>query len=67
MERVESPTRTAAVEPRPSVLSGVPSAAAPPTDGGPRRVLADYNSVERLVESLRACKKVVVITGAGIR
>lgn len=34
---------------------------------GPREVLPDFNSLDKLVGLLRTCKRVVVVTGAGIR
>lgn len=45
--------------PRPTALA-VESA-------GPREVLSDFNSLDKLVGLLRTCKRVVVVTGAGIR
>lgn len=44
--------------------AGVPSQT--PYDG-PRSVLLDFNSMDKLVATLKACKRVVVVTGAGIR
>lgn len=37
-----------------------------PVDG-PRSVLHDFNSLDKLVETLQKCKRIVVVTGAGIR
>ncbi|CAM9645265.1 unnamed protein product [Sphacelaria rigidula] len=34
---------------------------------GPRSVLPGYDSLDKLVSSLRTCKNIVVVTGAGIR
>eukprot|EP00903_Cladosiphon_okamuranus_P010135 g9597.t1 len=40
---------------------------APATVGrGPREVLPEFNSLDQLVDLLRTCKRVVVVTGAGI-
>ena len=34
---------------------------------GPRRVLPDFNNLEKLLDLLRTSKRIVVLTGAGIR
>lgn len=34
---------------------------------GPRRILAEFSTLDQLVDLLKTCKKVVVVTGAGIR
>lgn len=34
---------------------------------GPRRVLPDFNNLEKLLDLLRKSKRIVVLTGAGIR
>ncbi|CAM9302161.1 unnamed protein product [Ectocarpus sp. 12 AP-2014] len=53
-----------------TVSSGHPSdqtpAEVPAGSGGPRKVLPDFTSLEKLVNLLRTCKRVVVVTGAGI-
>lgn len=56
---------------RPSKSAAKPSsssaaAAASPMREGPRSILPDYNSLDKLVESLRTCRNIVVVTGAGI-
>lgn len=54
-----------------TVSSGHPSgqtpAEVPAGSGGPRKVLPDFTSLEKLLNLLNTCKRVVVVTGAGIR
>lgn len=35
--------------------------------GGPRALLPDFNSLEKLVRALETSKHILVLTGAGIR
>lgn len=39
----------------------------PPASVGPRRVLSDFSTLDKLLDSLRTCKRIIVVTGAGIR
>ncbi|CAM9909071.1 unnamed protein product [Pylaiella littoralis] len=46
----------------------VPARVAPTVASGlQRRVLPDFNTLDKLLDLLRTCKRVVVVTGAGIR
>lgn len=44
-----------------------PPAAPAIASGLPRGVLPDFNSLDKLLDLLRTCKRIVVVTGAGIR
>lgn len=34
---------------------------------GPRKVLPDFNSLDKLIDALRSSKRIIAVTGAGIR